>query len=72
MDSANFNGIFEVNCQNPISFLELFIPFVIGVRVGEREGIFCAMASGKGDLAGSPVYEWIVMDEPVVTEEDLL
>ena len=30
------------------------------------------MATGKGDLASGPVNEGVMMDEPVVTEKDLL
>ena len=62
MDSVDFDRIFKIDHKNVISLLELFIPFVIGVRVQEGERVFGTLTLGKGDLASGPVNERVVMN----------
>ncbi len=58
--------------ENGVSFLEFFVPTIIGVGIGEDELFSHAVAATEDDRAAFPVYTQVVALEPVMPEVNIL
>ncbi len=68
MDAADDEFLIHLYCKDGVAFLELFVPTITGVVVGEDELLSHAVAAAEDDRPVFPVHTRVMAFEPIMSE----